>query len=274
MNYQPEFVEDSNSEENLKDGKRTFTGKNFAALREDTRKFVPFTRGNPTTTDPSALIASDDDEEKPGPDESIDVEYSRLKSTRQQVTFKAKNLKRKFSPPIKMTQSRQRNYQRDVGDQNLEETAAVIDADMLQGQLEQQNASNLEETQIQINVHNDDTAFQENQEEQYYSTAKNFFKNHNIQENTMLEADETIILETAKKEEKTLKEEKLVKVTKVNLCRDSLDESPDYSTEMLKRVETGDLPKQMFCVDQESGEMMDVEFDEKMAKCYFNRANS
>ena len=66
----------------MKDGKRTFTGKNFAALREDKKKFVPFTRGNPTTTDPSALIASDDDEDNRGPDESIDVDYVRLKSKR------------------------------------------------------------------------------------------------------------------------------------------------------------------------------------------------
>jgi len=107
VNYQPDFVEDSNSDnctENLKDGKRTFTGANFAALREDAKKFVPFTRGNPTTTDPSALIAdSSEDDENPAHNESIDVDYARLKSTRQQVTFKAKNLKRKFSPPIKMT---------------------------------------------------------------------------------------------------------------------------------------------------------------------------
>lgn len=255
VNYQPDFVEDSSSEEDLtiKDGKRTFTGKNFAALREDTRKFVPFTRGNPTTTDPSALLAdSSDDEDNPGHNESIDVDYSRLKSTRQQVTFKAKNLKRRFSPPIKMTQSRQRNYQRDTGDTNLEETAAVVDADLLRTQHEQpdqQNKDNLEETQIQINLHNDDTAVQENQEEQYYSTAKNFYQDHNIRENPMLEADETIILENEKKDEKIHREEKLVKVTKVNLCRDSLDDSPDYSSEMLKRVEAGDLPKQMFCVD-------------------------
>ena len=62
-----------------------------------------------------------------------------------------------------------------MGDSNLEDTAAVLDADLLQGQHEPQNASNLEDTQIQINVHNDDAAFQENQEEQYYSTAKGFF---------------------------------------------------------------------------------------------------
>ena len=97
-------------------------------------------------------------EEEQGHDESIDVDYARLKSNRPKETFKAKNLKRKFSPPIKMTQSRARNYQRDIGDSNLEETAAVIDAELLKDQHERQNVSNLEDTQIQINLHKDDQA--------------------------------------------------------------------------------------------------------------------
>jgi hypothetical protein len=43
-------------------------------------------------------------------DQSESHNYDRLKSTRHQNNFKTKNLKRGFSPPIKITESQKRNF--------------------------------------------------------------------------------------------------------------------------------------------------------------------
>jgi len=45
-----------------------------------------------------------------------------------------------------------------------------------------------------------------------------------------------------------------------------------YNDEVAKKVQSGILPRTMFCLVEKTGELIDVEFDDKQSKCYLNTA--
>ena len=67
-----------------------------------------------------------------------------------------------------------------------------------------------------------------------------------------------------------------MKVEKVDILRDSLDSNNDsiassaINDELLDKVKAGTLPQSAFCIVGKTGELIDLEFDYKLAKCYIN----
>lgn len=58
----------------------------------------------------------------------------------------------------------------------------------------------------------------------------------------------------------------------MDLLRDSLDDPilGSVNDELSNKVKDGTLPQQMFCMVEKTGELIDVEFDSQMSKCYYN----
>ena len=63
---------------------------------------------------------------------------------------------------------------------------------------------------------------------------------------------------------------------KVDLLRDSLDDAiqvQGFETELVSKVKEGTLPQTCFAMVENTGELIDLEFDNSLAKCYFNPAS-
>ena len=58
-----------------------------------------------------------------------------------------------------------------------------------------------------------------------------------------------------------------MRVQKVDVLRDSLDQSNDN---LAQKIKDGILPKSMFCLVDKTDELIDVEFDEFQSKYYVN----
>ena len=83
----------------------------------------------------------------------------------------------------------------------------------------------------------------------------------------LIDEDQTIMVEFGKTGHYPClkKDETLVKVRKVDLLRDSLDGNPDESMaedSLRKAIVEGKLPRQMFAQVADTGELIDVEYDE------------
>jgi hypothetical protein len=67
-----------------------------------------------------------------------------------------------------------------------------------------------------------------------------------------------------------------MRVVKVDLLRDSLDggllSSQGFDTDLVLKVKKGILPAETFCVVEETGELIDVQFDSEQSRCYINMA--
>lgn len=100
------------------------------------------------------------------------------------------------------------------------------------------------------------------------------------------EADETIIFDKQEpvegiQETAVADRAKLIRVEKIDVLRDSLEgddgaalrsHGSPGSAEIAEKVESGILPRSMFCLVEKTGELIDVEFDDAQSKCYLNTA--
>lgn len=68
----------------------------------------------------------------------------------------------------------------------------------------------------------------------------------------------------------------MITVTRVDLLRDSLDDnliqSMGFEAELASQVRYGKLPREMICRVQDTGEILQVEFDGDMSRCYYSAA--
>lgn len=91
-----------------------------------------------------------------------------------------------------------------------------------------------------------------------------------------IDESQTIVVEFGKTGHyPCLKNDALVKVRRVDILRDSLDGKPDESMpddDLRKAIVAGKLPRQMFAQVVDTGELIDIEYDEAQSRCYTNKA--
>ena len=247
VNYKPNFVEKSDSssdksqdrsrERDISNGKRTFQGRNFAIsyLQSNEDKVLTFQdqkeNNNTSNIDlrlpPGSHVVPEDDEKSH--DQSDSHIYDRLKSTRHH-----KKQGRGFSPPIKMTESKQRNYNKEIDSTAKKDFEETIKVENIKTDIPC-TESNLEETHLL--------------RQRQQSIAQS------------MDIDETIIVDGPEAID-TRAPQKLMKVKKVDLLRDSLDDgifqSQGFENDLVKQIKEGALPMQTFCVVEGTQELIDV----------------
>lgn len=80
-----------------------------------------------------------------------------------------------------------------------------------------------------------------------------------------MDVDETIIVGQPESFPVQKPDKPLMRVVKVDLLRDSLDggllSSQGFDTDLVQKVKKGLLPSETFCVVEDTGELIDVQFD-------------